>query len=289
MEKNKNRRLLTLLGEYGLIVVGSILYVISVKSFAAPMQIPSGGVSGIALLTNYLWNLPIGVVTMALNIPLLLAGFKGLGRDFFCKTMFMIVFSSILTDMAGFLPVFEGDILLAAIFGGILKGVGYGLIIRTGGTSGGVDVIGKFMYKHFSVQMGTTSMTVNVGVLLLSAFGLGSLELLMYGIIMQYAVSNMTDMVVYGSDHQKKTLIVTKKPREVADALMERIGHGVTALEGKGMYTGEERLVLMCVIRPHEANAVKKLVLEIDDTAFIMLSDVNEVLGRGFKQLRAND
>ena len=289
MEKNKNRRLLTLFGEYGLIVVGSILYVISVKSFAAPMQIPSGGVSGIALLTNYLWNLPIGVVTMALNIPLLLAGFKGLGRDFFCKTMFMIVFSSILTDMAGFLPVFEGDILLAAIFGGILKGVGYGLIIRTGGTSGGVDVIGKFMYKHFSVQMGTTSMTVNVGVLLLSAFGLGSLELLMYGIIMQYAVSNMTDMVVYGSDHQKKTLIVTKKPREVADALMERIGHGVTALEGKGMYTGEERLVLMCVIRPHEANAVKKLVLEIDDTAFIMLSDVNEVLGRGFKQLRAND
>ena len=289
MDKNKNRRLLTLLGEYGLIVVGSILYVISVKSFAAPMQIPSGGVSGIALLTNYLWNLPIGVVTMALNIPLLLAGFKGLGRDFFCKTMFMIVFSSILTDMAGFLPVFEGDILLAAIFGGILKGVGYGLIIRTGGTSGGVDVIGKFMYKHFSVQMGTTSMTVNVGVLLLSAFGLGSLELLMYGIIMQYAVSNMTDMVVYGSDHQKKTLIVTKKPREVADALMERIGHGVTALEGKGMYTGEERLVLMCVIRPHEANAVKKLVLEIDDTAFIMLSDVNEVLGRGFKQLRAND
>ncbi|MBQ2692168.1 MAG: YitT family protein [Clostridia bacterium] len=289
MEKNKNRRLLTLLGEYGLIVVGSILYVISVKSFAAPMQIPSGGVSGIALLTNYLWNLPIGVVTMALNIPLLLAGFKGLGRDFFCKTMFMIVFSSILTDMAGFLPVFEGDILLAAIFGGILKGVGYGLIIRTGGTSGGVDVIGKFMYKHFSVQMGTTSMTVNVGVLLLSAFGLGSLELLMYGIIMQYAVSNMTDMVVYGSDHQKKTLIVTKRPREVADALMERIGHGVTALEGQGMYTGEERLVLMCVIRPHEANAVKKLVLEIDDTAFIMLSDVNEVLGRGFKQLRAND
>ena len=289
MEKNKNRRLLTLLGEYGLIVVGSILYVISVKSFAAPMQIPSGGVSGIALLTNYLWNLPIGVVTMALNIPLLLAGFKGLGRDFFCKTMFMIVFSSILTDMAGFLPVFEGDILLAAIFGGILKGVGYGLIIRTGGTSGGVDVIGKFMYKHFSVQMGTTSMTVNVGVLLLSAFGLGSLELLMYGIIMQYAVSNMTDMVVYGSDHQKKTLMVTKRPREVADALMERIGHGVTALEGQGMYTGEERLVLMCVIRPHEANAVKKLVLEIDDTAFIMLSDVNEVLGRGFKQLRAND
>ncbi|MBQ1271114.1 MAG: YitT family protein [Clostridia bacterium] len=289
MDKNKSKRLLTLLGEYGLIVIGSILYVISVKSFAAPMQIPSGGVSGIALLTNYLWNLPIGVVTMALNIPLLLAGFKGLGRDFFCKTMFMIVFSSILTDMAGFLPVFKGDILLAAIFGGILKGIGYGLIIRTGGTSGGVDVIGKFMYKHFSVQMGTTSMTVNVGVLLLSAFGLGSLELLMYGIIMQYAVSNMTDMVVYGSDHQKKTIIVTKKPQEVANALMERIGHGVTALEGKGMYTGEERLVLMCVIRPHEANAVKKLVLEIDDTAFIMLSDVNEVLGRGFKQLRAND
>ncbi len=284
--KMKNKAL-GLIRDYLMIIVGSILYVISVKCFAAPMQIPSGGVSGIALLTNYLWNAPIGVVTMALNVPLLLAGFKGLGRDFFCKTMFMIIFSSVLTDMAGFLPAFEGDILLAAIFGGILKGIGYGMIIRTGGTSGGVDVIGKFMYKHFSVQMGTTSMTVNVGVLLLSAFGLGSLELLMYGIIMQYAVSNMTDVVVYGSDKQKRALIVTKKPQEVAQMLMERIGHGVTALEGKGMYTGEDRLVLMCVIRPHETNMVKKMVMEIDDTAFIMLSDVNEVLGRGFKQMRA--
>ena len=145
--KTKNKAL-ELIRDYLMIVVGSILYVISVKCFAAPMQIPSGGVSGIALLTNYLWNAPIGVVTMALNVPLLLAGFKGLGRDFFCKTMFMIIFSSVLTDMAGFLPAFEGDILLAAIFGGILKGIGYGMIIRTGGTSGGVDVIGKFMYKQ---------------------------------------------------------------------------------------------------------------------------------------------
>ena len=270
-----------------LTVAGTMILAFGTAVFILPFELVSGGVSGIALLTNYLWNLPIGVVTMALNVPLLLAGFKGLGRDFFCKTMFMIIFSSVLTDMAGFLPVFEGDILLAAIFGGILKGIGYGLIIRTGGTSGGVDVIGKFMYKHFSVQMGTTSMTVNVGVLLLSAFGLGSLELLMYGIIMQYAVSNMTDVVVYGSDHQKKALIVTKKPQEVSHMLMEQIGHGVTALEGQGMYTGEERLVLLCVIRPHETNLVKKKVLEIDDTAFIMLSDVNEVLGRGFKQLRA--
>lgn len=287
MQTKQKSRLLELLKDYLLIVVGSVLYVISVKCFAAPMQIPSGGVSGIALLTNYLWGLPIGVITMALNVPLLLAGFKGLGRDFFCKTMFMIVFSSILTDLAGFLPAFEGDILLASIFGGILKGVGYGLIIRTGGTSGGVDVIGKFMYKHFSVPMGTTSMAVNVCVLLGSAAALQSMELLMYGIIMQYAVSNMTDAVVYGSDHQKKALIITRKPEQTAQALMERVGHGVTALHGTGMYTGEEREVLLCVIRRHEANQVKKMILEIDDTAFMMLSDVNEVLGRGFKQLRA--
>lgn len=287
MQTKQKSPVFGLLRDYLMIIVGSILYVISVKCFAAPMQIPSGGVSGLALLSNYLWNLPIGVVTMALNVPLLLAGFKGLGRDFFCKTMFMIIFSSILTDIAGFLPVFEGDILLAAVFGGILKGVGYGLIIRTGGTSGGVDVIGKFMYKHFSVPMGTTSMTVNVCVLLGSAAALQSMELLMYGIIMQYAVSNMTDAVVYGSDHQKKALVITRKPQQVAQALMERVGHGVTALHGTGMYTGEDREVLLCVIRRHEANQVKKMILEIDDTAFMMLSDVNEVLGRGFKSLRA--
>lgn len=271
--------------EYGQITLGAVLYVIALKIFVTPMQIPSGGIAGISLLGNYMLGLPIGVTNIVLNVPLLIFGYKMLGRDFFFKTLYMTVLSSVLTDLAGFLPAYDGDILLACLFGGIIKGVGMGLVIKTGGTSGGSDVVSKYLYRKRSIPIGTTGMTVNVCVLLLSALFLRSIESLLYGIIMQFVVSEVMDKIIYGGDVQKKAMIITSKPEEVAQAIFHNIGHGVTALSGKGMYTGEDRVVLMCVIRRQETNAVKNLILDIDDKAFMMLSDVSEVLGRGFKHL----
>lgn len=282
--KNK-KSAIDLLKDYALITIGAVIYVCAIKIFITPMQIPSGGIAGISLLGNYMLGLPIGMTNMVLNVPLLLFGYKMLGKDFFFKTLYMTVLSSVLTDAAVFLPAYEGDILLACLFGGIIKGVGMGLVLKTGGTSGGSDVISKYLYRKRAVPIGTTNMTVNVCVLLISAFFLRSLESLLYGIIMQFVVSEIMDKIIYGGDVQKKAMIITSKPDEVAQAIFKNVGHGVTAVPGKGMYTGEERMVLICVIRRQETNIVKNIVLDIDDKAFMMLSDVNEVLGRGFKHL----
>lgn len=287
MGKTKNTsKKVSALHDYGMITLGAIIYAFALKVFITPMQIPSGGIAGIALLCNYILGMPIGVVSMVLNIPLLFFGYKMLGRDFFFKTMYMTVLSSVLTDLAGFLPAYEGDILLACLFGGIIKGVGFGLVIRAGGTSGGSDVVSKYLYRKRAVPIGTTNMSINVCVLAISALFLRSLESLFYGVIAQYVVSVVMDSIIYGGDVQKNALIITSKPDEVAQAIMHNIGHGVTAIEGKGMYTGKERTILMCVVRRHETNLVKKTILDIDDTAFMMLSDVSEVLGRGFKNMK---
>ncbi len=283
--KNPSKKV-SALRDYGMITLGAIIYVFALKVFITPMQIPSGGIAGIALLCNYMLGMPIGVVSMVLNIPLLFFGYKMLGRDFFFKTMYMTVLSSVLTDLAGFLPAYEGDILLACLFGGMIKGVGFGLVIRVGGTSGGSDVVSKYLYRKRAVPIGTTNMSINVCVLAISALFLRSLESLFYGVIAQYVVSVVMDSIIYGGDVQKNALIITSKPDEVAQAIMHNIGHGVTAIEGKGMYTGKERTILMCVVRRHETNLVKKTILDIDDTAFMMLSDVSEVLGRGFKNMK---
>ena len=283
--KNPSKKV-SALRDYGMITLGAIIYVFALKVFITPMQIPSGGIAGIALLCNYMLGMPIGVVSMVLNIPLLFFGYKMLGRDFFFKTMYMTVLSSVLTDLAGFLPAYEGDILLACLFGGMIKGVGFGLVIRVGGTSGGSDVVSKYLYRKRAVPIGTTNMSINVCVLAISALFLRRLESLFYGVIAQYVVSVVMDSIIYGGDVQKNALIITSKPDEVAQAIMHNIGHGVTAIEGKGMYTGKERTILMCVVRRHETNLVKKTILDIDDTAFMMLSDVSEVLGRGFKNMK---
>ena len=283
--KNPSKKV-SALRDYGMITLGAIIYVFALKVFITPMQIPSGGIAGIALLCNYMLGMPIGVVSMVLNIPLLFFGYKMLGRDFFFKTMYMTVLSSVLTDLAGFLPAYEGDILLACLFGGMIKVVGFGLVIRVGGTSGGSDVVSKYLYRKRAVPIGTTNMSINVCVLAISALFLRSIESLFYGVIAQYVVSVVMDSIIYGGDVQKNALIITSKPDEVAQAIMHNIGHGVTAIEGKGMYTGKERTILMCVVRRHETNLVKKTILDIDDTAFMMLSDVSEVLGRGFKNMK---
>lgn len=275
-----------LLYDYGMITAGAVLYVFALKVFITPMQIPSGGIAGLALLCNYILGLPFGVVTIVMNVPLLLFGYKMLGRDFFFKTLYMTVLSSVLTDLASFLPAYDGDILLAALFGGIIKGVGFGLVIRSGGTAGGSDVISKYIFRKRSIPIGTTNMTLNVCVLLMSAFFLKSIESLFYGIITQYVVSVVMDHIIYGGDVQKEAMIITSKPDEISQAVLSELRHGVTAIEGKGMYTGQARTILLVVIRRHETNQLKKLILNIDEGAFMMLSDTSEVLGRGFKHMK---
>ncbi len=272
--------------QYALITLGSLVYALGQLYFIKPLHIPMGGVSGVALVSNYLWNLPIGLVTIVLNLPLFALGWRTLGREFFFKTVFATVVSSIFVDaLANIIPAFDGEMLIAALYGGVIMGAGYGLIFRAGGTSGGTDIIAKWMNKQKDIPIGTTNLTINVFVITGSALIYGNLDSALYAMVTSYLTSMVIDKMVYGMDAQKSAMIITSKPKEVAGAVMEELHRGCTGMNATGMYTGDQRTVLICAVRRHETSTLKKLILEKDENAFMMISNISEVFGHNFKRL----
>ena len=271
---------------YLLITLGSLVYALGQLYFIKPLHIPMGGVSGLALVANFLWSLPIGVVTIVLNIPLLFLGWKNMGREFFTKTAFAILVSSVFIDLLEpLLPAFDGEMLIAALYGGIVMGVGYGLIFRAGGTTGGVDIIAKWINRQKDIPIGTTNLIANAVVIVGSALIYGNLDSALYAMVTSYLTSMVIDKMVYGMDAQKSAMIITSKPKEVAGAVMEELHRGCTGMDATGMYTGDRRTVLICAVRRHETGTLKKLILEKDENAFMMISNISEVFGHNFKRL----
>ena len=271
---------------YALIVLGSLVFALGQLYFIKPLHIPMGGVSGVALVTNYLWNLPIGVVTIVLNIPLFFLGWRTMGREFFIKTACGTVISSIIVDaLASVIPAFDGDMLIAALYGGVVMGAGYGLIFRAGGTSGGVDIIAKWMNKQKDIPIGTTNLIANAIVIVGSALIYGNLDSALYAMITSYLTSMVIDKMTYGMDAQKSAMIITSRPKEVAGAIMSELNRGCTGMDATGMYTGDKRTVLICAVRRHETGTLKKLILEQDERAFMLISNISEVFGTNFKRL----
>jgi len=272
--------------QYLLITLGSLMFALGQLYFIKPLHIPMGGVSGIALVSNYLWNLPIGVVSIVLNIPLFFLGWRTLGRGFFFKTAFGTVVSSVFVDLlVNIVPAFDGEMLIAALYGGLVMGAGYGLIFRAGGTSGGVDIIAKWMNKQKDIPIGTTNLIANAVVIIGSALIYGNLDSALYAMITSYLTSMVIDKMIYGMDAQKSAMIITSKPKEVASAVMTVLNRGCTGMDATGMYTGDKRTVLICAVRRHETGTLKKLILEQDDRAFMLISNISEVFGTNFKRL----
>ena len=274
-----------LLLQYALIVVGSLVFALGQLYFIKPLHIPMGGVSGLALVSNYLWNLPIGVVSIVLNIPLFFLGWRTMGREFFLKTAFGTVVSSIFVDaLAGVVPAFDGEMLIAALYGGLVMGAGFGLLFRAGGTSGGTDIIAKWLNRQRDIPIGTTNLSINVVVIVGSALIYGNIDSALYAMITSYVTSMIIDKMVYGMDAQKSAMIITSRPEAVSHAVMEELHRGCTGMDATGMYTGDKRTVLICAVRRHETGTLKKLILEQDEHAFMLISNISEVFGRNFKR-----
>lgn len=274
------------LRQHLLMTIGTLIYACGQLIFIKPMHIPMGGIAGISLVLNYLFALPIGVTGLVLNLPLLALGYRFMGREFFVKTVYVVVVSSLFLDaMAPFIPTYGGNMLLAALYGGIVMGGGFGLIFRGGGTSGGTDIIAKYLNKKRDTPIGTFNFCINAVIILLSAVIYKNLDSALYAIITSYLAGTMTDKLVYGLDIQRNAMIVTGKPTEVSNAIMEKLKHGVTAMPAKGMYTGEGKTVLLCVLRRHEAGTLKAILREQDENAFMLLGSSSEVFGKGFKRL----
>ena len=266
-------------------ILGGIIYSVAVLLFLSANEISPGGITGIATVFNYLFMLPIGTVMFLLNIPILIIGFMKLGGVFILKTTVATVIISIILDIVEtFLPAVKVDPILAAVFGGLLMGLGVSMFMLRGATTGGVDIIAKLINRRFPhITVGRLMLLSDAVVVALSAFAYKNVESALYSVIALYASSRVIDMMLYGADKGKIVYIITEKSAEMSREIMSLVKRGITVIGVTGAYTGRRLDMLMCTVRRNEVSAVCRLARENDRGAFIVIAEAGEILGEGFK------
>ena len=277
-----------LLSAYGQIVLGCVVGAAAYPTFLIPNGIAPGGLTGIATILNHLFDLPVGLVSLLLNIPLFLIGYRNMGRIFAFRSLLATLLFSVLIDLLP-LPVISDDPLLGTLFGGVVLGIGLGLILRGGATTGGTDMVARMIHRRFPfITVGVFLFALDFAVVVAAGLLIGSPEAL-YALINIFISAKVIDAVMTGFTGNKACFIVSGSWAHVSRRLMEEIGRGVTYLSARGAYSGEERPVVLCVASRQEIGAIKQIVREEDEAAFMFITDAHEALGEGFSKLDGED
>jgi uncharacterized membrane-anchored protein YitT (DUF2179 family) len=279
----KQNKIVAYIKKYLLLFIGAIITSIGLEIFLVPNNIIDGGIIGISIMLSHITQLPLSLFIVVLNIPFLYLGYMQIGKTFTISTLFAVL--SLAYWVAFFLPIpsVTQDLFLAAVFGGITIGVGVGIIIRYGGSLDGTEIVAIIFDKRTSFSVGEIIMFMNL-------FILGSAGLVfgwdkaMYSLVAYYIAFKVIDIVIEGLDESKAVLIVSDNPDEIADALMARLGRGVTVLHGEGGYTGEPKKVLYSVVTRLEVAKLKLIVQEKDENAFVTINEVHDVMGGRVKK-----
>ena len=272
------------------ILAGTAVYSLGFHVFTVPNQIAPGGVTGLATAFEYLTGFPIGTAVALINVPLLLIGYRFVGRSFFIKTMISTVFFTLTFDVlfAG-VPVYQGEPVLAALFGGVLIGAGLALVFMRGGSTGGADIVSKMIQRRFPyLPLGKIVFAIDLVVIAFASFVFKNLESALYAIIAIFTSAQVMDGLLYGLDQCKMTMIVTRFPEEISNLIHSSLRRGTTLFAAKGGYTQNENTVVMCAVRKNEFYKLKKLVHGVDPGAFMVATTANEVLGEGFAPMMEN-
>lgn len=269
-------------------LVGSFLVALALYNFALEAEFPMTGFSGISMILYRLFKLPIGLTTIILNIPVAILSYKLLGRGFFFRSLRCMVISSLMVDyLAPLLPVYHGERLLAAICTGVLGGLGYSIIYMRNSSTGGADFIimaVKALRPHLS--LGKIAFLSDVGIILVGGIIFKDMDGIVYGMIINYIFAIAVDKVMYGMNAGKVALIVSDLGTEIAEEIDLHSGRGCTLLDARGGYKQERRDVVMCACSTKQMYLVEKAVKRIDPNAFIIIMESNEVLGKGFSNVR---
>lgn len=274
-----------LIHAYVWMTIGSALIALGLDLFLVPNRIAAGGVSGLATIIYYLSGerVPVGWTLFILNIPLFLLSYRELGPKVFVRSLYGAIITSILVELlAPYLPVLTHDLLLAAFYGGVVTGIGMGVVLRAGGTTGGTDLVARLLHKYLPVTVGQGLLGSDFVVISLAGIFFNA-ELALYALLALLVTSKVIDLVQEGISYAKAAYIITVKPEEITRAIFRELERGVTALPAQGMYTGEKRPLLICVVGKTEESRLKELVYRIDPQAFVFITDTHEVLGEGFK------
>ena len=274
------------------IVLGSVIGAAAYPMFLVPNNIAPGGLTGVATILNYLFQLPVGIVSLALNIPLFLIGYRTMGKIFAFRCLAATLLFSVLIDVLPLRPVQVEpvlDPLLGTLFGGVLLGIGLGLILKGGATTGGTDMIARMVHRRFNfITVGMFLFALDFVVVIAAAFTISG-EKALYALINIYVCSKVIDGVMVGFGGNKACFIMTSSWEKVTRRVMDEVGRGVTYLEARGAYSGKSQPVVMCVTSRQEMTALKRIVQEEDEKAFMFITEAHETLGEGFSRLDGKD
>lgn len=255
------------------LVIGAILYSIGLEIFLIPNNVIDGGVVGISIMANHFINIPLGILTMILNIPFFIIGYKNIGKAFTVSTLFTVIIYSLEISILKPIPEITDDIFLASVFGGVIEGFGVGLIIRSGGSTDGAEIVAIILDKKMTFSVGEIVMFFNFFILSAAGFIFGW-DRAMYSLVAYFISGKVIDAVVEGLDESKSVMIITDKYDEISSAIINKMGKEVTLLEGKGGYTSRHIDVLYVVVSRLEISKMKSLVQEFDDDALITIGSV---------------
>ena len=272
-----------------LILLGVMFLSVSINVFYSPNDIVVGGFSGIAIIVQHLtlqytgYGIPLAVTNIVLNIPLFIVAYFIVGKEYLWKTAFATAIFSFALQIGTVLEYYVGDFTLVAVFGGILDGVGVGLVLRAMASTGGVDMLAVIVQRKFRhVGLAKILFVINGIIIIFGVFVFG-IERAMYAIISIFISGKVINTVLEGFSFSKAAFIISENNDEIAKEILNRCGRGVTGLNGKGMYTRDEKNVLFCVFSQKEITLIKDIVRNKDANAFLIVTDIKEVMGEGFK------
>lgn len=265
------------------IFIGAVLMAIGIEIFLIPNLIMDGGIVGISIILAHVTGVKLGIYIFLLNIPFFFVGYKQIGKTFALSTLFAITILSLATAYFHPVPAFTDDVLLATVFGGIALGTGVGLVIRYGGSLDGTEILAILVNKKIPFSVGEVIMFFNIFIFGTGGFVFGW-DRAMYSILAYFIAFKTIDVVIEGLDQSKSAWIISDKHQEIGEAILARLGRGVTFLTGEGAYTGEDKKVIFCVITRLEEAKLKLIVEDLDPAAFLAVADIAEVRGGRFKK-----
>ncbi len=284
---------------YALITFGAAITALAINVFLVPYKIAPGGLSGLATVIYYVsgGRFPVGTTMLIINIPLFIMGYKFIGRHFFIRTLYGTVILSVIidlteaymADLASRLLVNEvgsastPDILLYSIIGGFLSGIGLGIVLKMEATTGGTELAAKLLNKPFkSLTIGQILLAIDALIILFAIIVFNSVIIGLYSLVSLFITTKIIDAMVEGVDYARAVLIISEHQEEIAKRIISEMDRGVTELKGRGVYSGKDKNVLLCVLSRNEIQHLKEIVQAMDANAFMILADVREVLGEGF-------
>jgi len=281
-KKHKHNKRVSIAIRILLMLGGASLDAVGLKFFLIPNDVIDGGISGISIMVSHFTSIPLGVFILLFNIPFIIIGYKNIGKDFTIATFFSVISLSIMTSVFSPKIGITNDPLLAAIFGGIILGIGVGLMIRSGGSSDGTEIVAIFLDKKSGFSVGEIIMFFNVFILGSAGFVFGW-DRAMYSLVAYFIASKAIDVTSQGIDESRSVMIISDEHEEITDKILKESGRGITLIKGEGAYSNLPTNVIFVIVSRLEISRLKSIVNDIDDNALIVMQSV-EVSGKNFQK-----